>query len=213
MTTKIDIALQEFLEKAEEGNFLLPPLPNGVAQRLVAVDANYFSTDGNFSPFGEDFDMTTMHDFFDDSAQLYKMFNEIGEDEQEATDKDIHYFAYGFAGRGLQSWQFEYLLSMPSLRLVISIPYANAFTQSEDEQELMQAVCDLLVLCQYIPTSSQGDDAKKISLILTDEQCLFSISNAQDEVINEGNSMDELLDVLTMLMDNSGPQAHQWISV
>ena len=110
----------------------------------------------------------------------------------------VRYLGCGLVGRGLQSWQFRYLLDAGRLRLGLSLPWGRAWGDPEAERLSLEAACRFIEACQAcLPRSGV------LSVVLDAERCAWRLDTSEGEVRQQGEGLDALLDLMQGF--DSGP--------
>ncbi len=150
-----------------------PPLPKDAVARLNETAELFFATDARTLPPHR----TAL-------GALNFLFG------KKSPEDGMHYLGLGLRGHGLQSWSLEYLLDAKNLRLVISLPWGNAYGDPEKERANAEAAFQLAHLClAYRPENAF------LTLFLSDDTLFWSLTQGE-ETLKEGDSMDGLLDAL-----------------
>ena len=171
----------------EDNGLPLPPLPLEAINELEQTDEWFFATDGR--------ELSGLAGLYLEG--LDALFGGPGA-PQGIGEGPVRYLGCGLVGRGLQSWQFRYLLDAGRLRLGLSLPWGRAWGDPEAERLSLEAACRFIEACQAcLPRSGV------LSVVLDAERCAWRLDTPEGEVRQQGEGLDALLDLMQGF--DSGP--------
>lgn len=176
-----------FAGMLEDNGLPLPPLPLEAVNELEQIDEWFFATDGR--------ELSELAGLY--LEELDALFGGPGA-PQGIGEGPVRYLGCGLVGRGLQSWQFRYLLDAGRLRLGLSLPWGRAWGDPEAERLSLEAACRFIEVCQAcLPRSGV------LSVVLDAERCAWRLDTPEGEVRQQGEGLDALLDLMQGF--DSGP--------
>ncbi len=179
-------------------------VPTKAMDTLQQIDESFFATASFIQPLGTINTFERMQEVFDDfETRSVLSDNSL----QEQGDNAVYFFACGMSGYGMQNWKYVYVLISKKLRLMISMPYGNAYADIAEEQEIIDYVAKFTDFCQ---NNLVGGASQRLSCLFTDQVFAYEISDAVGTKLYEGDKIASLLDILAKQEPDTGVK-NLWI--
>ncbi len=205
--------LDKLIEMLESNNIPLLKLPSDAIERIIQNDDSFFSTFLELDYFANFYDLETMEETFNELETFEKMnrYNHLTVMEKPFIDDNnsVYLFACGISGYGVQNWSFKYFLITPTIRMAITIPYGNAYSNPEDEKDELDTAIKLIEFVQ----NNLLEENKKLSFILNSNIFSYGIKNSNNEIIEQGNEIDKMLDAFVKQSNSEVENCNNWIKV
>ncbi|MDR2050735.1 MAG: hypothetical protein LBQ63_03070 [Deltaproteobacteria bacterium] len=133
--------------------------------------------------------------------ELAAILEEVDEYVFQASSGSEKSLRLGFSGHGIQSWRFGYRLAWPGLRFSLDLPYASAYGNLEEDKARLEEGFDLALLCLTAADnglSVSGWERAFLEVEYDEDFCRYRCANPSGETLDEGDSLDKLLDILQM---------------
>ncbi len=191
MTHKNEATLQHFAHMLVLQN--IPPLkvPDDALEHIQRVGKSFFSTTKYIHALSNILSLEHMQEQYKKISLYDSALKGL---QQEANKNHLHFFGCGISGYGIQNWKFQYFLSSPSLHIMLSIPYGNAYGNAEEERTMLTYSLTLIELCLR---HFLQEKEKTLSLIFHNKLFAYCVHNAHSENMYEGHIIDDFLDMLT----------------
>ena len=187
-------------ELFSESNLSLPPLPAHLAAQLQQVDTYLFATNPDWFaalPSGTTFEI------FGPKAGAAP---EGDEDFLSAAPVPEEFMLCGFSGHGIQSWRYRYVLLTPNCGLSIEQPFGGAYSNYAAEAAEIERGYDLVRICLAAAQDKlvyQGHEDVRLYLIVDQFRTDYRLVGCNGELLNSGNSLEDLLDILGSIFDGN----------
>ncbi len=182
--------LEYFALMLERNNIPSIKVPTMALDTLQQINDNFFATENFTQPLGTINTFERMQEIFD-GLEMHSVLS--NNSLQEQGDNAVYFFACGMNGYGMQGWKYQYALISKKLRLMISVPYGNAYSEAEKEQEIIDYVTKFADFCQSNLVAAKG---QRLSCLFTDQVFSYDIIDEAGTKICEGNKIASLLDML-----------------
>ncbi len=198
-------ALEHFINMLEANNLPVINLPSDAIPKLQQIENSFFSTEMSIAPLMNIDNLEQLQDIYDEIEEYNKLI-----DMDTANNSDVYLFACGIDGYGIQNWKFKYFLISKNLRIMVNLPYGNAFADPKEELENVDYAVKLIDFCK---NNLLNDDNQTLTFMLSDVNFSYKITmlNDEREELRKGCEITELLDIL--VEQNHIEQTNNWVKV
>ena len=193
---------EKLLNWIKSDSLPLPPLPTDLAGDLEEEDEFMFATrpGRDWPPF---------------MGPERAGFALLGLQEEGAAAEtegppEPGFLRLGVVGHGLQSWRFHYLLRRPGFGFALELPYGNAFSDTEQENAELEHGFRLARLCLE---AAEADQGRGWYVLFSENICRFRRLSPEGALLNAGENLGALLNLLGSRSEAARNQAQEWVRV
>ncbi len=193
----------------EENSLPMPPIPLSCISMLEEGRINSFASDARRVVVPTNALSLVYIDEYIADNEDFLMKSTLQKDDEII--ENMHFCALGLGGHGIQNNFFYYIEERSNYKLILRMPWANAYTENESEKPKLEKAFELIKLVQITPF-----DGYRLTLILDNSSCEWAlIKRADNTVLNKGTSFKELLELLNSdeIIEVKGHEYANWMPV